>query len=434
MFQSMKSQRLYSLLFIAILTALVAAACQPEVATEEEPAEEEAAEAEEMEEEPAEEEEAAEEEMEEEAAEEEAMEEMEPIKIGLSTAATGALASIGERYVRGMTLAIEDLGGEIQGHPLELVVGDNQCNPSDAATAVRQLIDNEEVSVILGSGCSGATLGALPIILEGETPQVTVASTNPGIYDELGVGGNEWGFRINIDDTIMAKTYSPYIAEENATAYTIAENTDFGRGAIDRYLVELPAAGVEVLGSEYFDLDDSDLRAALTRVKAADPDAILIVTTEPLGEVIMRQIREVDIDANIFSRGSLTTPLMLELTSDDPSIPEGIVEASFWAGGIDQENEDRWEERWDAAVNPHAMLSYYGMLHIIAPAIECALDNTGEATRSAIRDCLEETSADTPLGHLEFDEHNQAYPNMTLSTIQDGEIILLDVLEPSRDR
>lgn len=359
---------------------------------------------------------------------------LEPIKIGLSSAITGPLAAIGERYVRGMTLAIEDLGGEIQGHPLELVTADNKCNPTDGATAQRQLIDNDQVVVSLGGGCSGATLGMLPIIAEGETPNVTVASTNPTIFDEIGVGGNEWAFRINIDDTIMAKTFSPYIAQENSTIFTIAENTDFGRGAIDRYLVELPAAGVEVLGSEYFDLDASDLRAALTRVKSMDPDAILIVTTEPLGAVILRQIREVGIDANIYSRGSLTTPLMLELTSDDPAIAEGVVEASFWAAGIDRPTEQRWEARWEASVNPHAMLSYYGTRYVIAPAIECALNTVGEATREAIRDCLELTSVDTPIGHLEFDDHNQAYPNMTLSTILDGNIILLATIEPEQSR
>lgn len=356
-----------------------------------------------------------------------------PIKIGLSSALSGALADLGDRYAKGMTMAIEDLGGEIMGRPLELYTADNKCNPTDAVTAVQQLIDVDQVHVILGSGCSGATLGSLPIILEGETPQLTVASSNPTIYDELGVGGNEWGFRINPDDQIMAETFSPYIAEDAETIFTLAENTDFGRGAIDRYLVELPEAGVEVLGSEFFDLGASDVRPVLTRVKSLDPDAILIVTTEQLGSVILRQIREVDIDAKIFSRGSLTTPLMLELTADNPSIPEGVIEASFWAAGVDRPTEAQFEERWDIPVSAHPMLAYYGVRYVLAPAIECAISETGEVTRGAIRDCLEETSVDTPVGHVDFDDHNQSYINMTLSTIVDGNIVLLDTI-PSEKR
>lgn len=351
-----------------------------------------------------------------------------PVRIGLSSALSGPLADLGDRYTKGMTMAIEDLGGEIMGRPLELYTADNKCNPTDAVTAIQQLIEVDEVHVILGSGCSGATLGSLPIILEGETPQLTVASSNPLIYDELGVGGNEWGFRINPDDQIMAQTFSPYIAEGAETVFTLAENTDFGRGAIDRYLVELPAAGVEVLGSEYFDLGASDVRAALTRVKSLDPDAILIVTTEQLGHVILRQIREVGIDAAIYSRGSLTTPLMLELTADDPSIAEGVIEASFWAGGVDRPTEQRFEERWDISVSPHPMLAYYGVTYVLAPAIECAIAETGDVSRTAIRDCLEQTSVDTPVGHIDFDDHNQSYINMTLSTITNGQTVLLDTI------
>lgn len=359
--------------------------------------------------------------------------EYESVKIGLSSALTGPIAEIGERYEKGMTLAIEDVGSEVLGRPLELVTADNKCNPSDAVTASRQLIEVEQVNVMLGSGCSGATLGSLPIIKEGETPQVTVASSNPTIYEELGVGGNEWGFRINIDDRIIAKTFSPYIADQGVgTVFAVGENTDFGRGAVDMYQEELPNADVEVLGSEFFDLDATDMRSALTRIKSQNPDALLVVMTEQLGATFMRQVREVGLDVEVYSRGSLTTPLFLELTSDNPAIAEGIVEASFWAKGTDPEDERHWEERWDAAVSAHPMLAYYGTLHVIIPAIECAIQETGEATRAAIRECLEQTSVDTPIGHLEFDDHNQAYPNMTLSTIVDGNIVLLNVIEPER--
>src|SRR5690606_13273050 len=81
----------------------------------------------------------------------------EPIKIGLYAPMTGPIAFLGEGFQYGATLAIEDLGGEIEGHPLELVVVDNKCNPTDAVNAVRQLIEIEQVHVILGGGCSSAT-------------------------------------------------------------------------------------------------------------------------------------------------------------------------------------------------------------------------------------------------------------------------------------
>ncbi|MCA9905287.1 MAG: ABC transporter substrate-binding protein, partial [Anaerolineae bacterium] len=102
-----------------------------------------------------------------------------PIKIGLYAPLTGPVAFLGEGFQYGATIAIEDMGGEIEGHPLELVVADNKCNPTDAVTAIRQLIEVDEVDVILGGGCSSATVAAQDVIKDGETPAVSATSTNP---------------------------------------------------------------------------------------------------------------------------------------------------------------------------------------------------------------------------------------------------------------
>src|SRR5690606_27006914 len=83
-----------------------------------------------------------------------------PIRIGLSTPLTGASSTVGEGFDMGVTMAIEDLGGEIAGHPIELYKADNKCTPADAVTAVRRLIDEDQVDAIIGSSCSGATLAA----------------------------------------------------------------------------------------------------------------------------------------------------------------------------------------------------------------------------------------------------------------------------------
>ena len=133
-----------------------------------------------------------------------------PIKIGLYAPLTGPVAFLGEGFDFGIQLAIEELGGEIGGHPIEYVVADNKCNPTDAVNAVRKLIEEDQVDAIIGGGCSSATVAALPIILEGQTPAVSATSTNPGIYNEMGVGGNEYQFRINPDDLIMAQGFAEF--------------------------------------------------------------------------------------------------------------------------------------------------------------------------------------------------------------------------------
>ncbi len=352
-----------------------------------------------------------------------------PIKIGLYAPMTGPVAFLGEGFQYGATIAIEDLGGEIEGHPLELVVADNKCNPTDAVTAIRQLIEVDEVDVILGGGCSSATVAAQDVIKEGETPAVSATSTNPSIYNGMGVGGNIWQFRVNPDDLIMATAFASMIAEDTQRISLVAENTDFGRGAITAYKPIFEELGLEIVTEDYFDLGTADYRPALTRIRASQPDSLLVVMTERDGSTFMRQLREVGVDAKIYSRGSLTSPLFLEYTEDDPTIGEGIIEFSFWAAGLDPEFDAHFLERFDTPNSPHRGMSYYVTRYVIGEAIRNAILNEGEATRQTIRDELEATSIETPIGLIEFDDHNQAYPFGTLQTIEDGKTVFFDTVE-----
>jgi len=358
-----------------------------------------------------------------------AQDDADTIKIGLYAPMTGPIAFLGEGFEYGATLAIEDLGGEIEGIPLELVVVDNKCNPTDAINAVRQLIEVEEVDIILGGGCSSATVAAQPIISEGGTPAVSATSTNPSIYDGMGVGGNIWQFRVNPDDLIMAHAFSAQIAEQTQSISLVAENTDFGRGALAAYKPLLEELGIEILTEDYFDLGTADYRPALTRMRAAQPEALLVVMTERDGSTFMRQLRETGIDATIFSRGTLTSPLFMEYTADDPTISEGVIEFSFWAAGLDPEHDAAFLERFGTANSPHRGMSYYVVRYVMSEAIRNAILENGEATREGIRDALENLSVETPIGLIEFDEHNQAYPFGTLQTVENGVPVYLGPVE-----
>ena len=348
------------------------------------------------------------------------------IRIGLNVPLTGPIALIGEGYRWGVTLAIEDLGGEIDGYRLELIEADNKCNPTDTINATRRLVEVDEVHVMIGGGCSSASVAAMPILLESETPMVCGSSTTPRLWAEMGDDANPWFFRVNPDDLIMAQAFSSYIAERASTISLIADNNDFGRGAMGAYKPLLEAAGVTIVSEDYFDPGTADYRPALTRIRAADPEAILMVTLERDGATLMRQIREVGLTQQLFSRGSIVSPLFLELTQDDPTIGEGVLEFSFWASGMDPEQDANFQARWERPNSPHRGMSYYVMYYAVAEAIRNAIAS-GEVTRASIRDGLAAVDIEeTPIGSIRFDDHNQNYPNGTLATIRDGAIQFVD--------
>lgn len=353
----------------------------------------------------------------------------EPIKVGLFLPLTGSLAFLGEGYKMGVDLAIKDLGGEIEGHPIETYVADSKGTPTDSVNAVRQLIDVNQVHVMVGGGASSATMAAMPILVEGETPSVDGSSTNPTIYNQLGVGGNKWLFRIAPDDLIMGQGYSEYIAERAKTVSFVADDNQFGRGAGQVYLPLLPKAGAEVLSEDYFDPGTADYRPALTKIKATGAEAVLIVMTDQSCATFMRQFREVGLTQQVFSRGACTTGLFNQLTKDDPKIGEGIIEFSFFMEGNDPELAKHFFEAYNQPITGHRMAGYYAMYHAIAPAIRAVLASGKEINQANIRDALAALNEQTPAGLIKFDDHNQAYTNGALTTNKDNKQVFLQSIE-----
>jgi branched-chain amino acid transport system substrate-binding protein len=314
--------------------------------------------------------------------------------------------------------------GGVLGRPLQIITADNGCTPDGAVSAARKLIDLDQVDVILGGGCSGATLGAMPVIQQAQIVQLTDVSSNPTITANAGpAGGNIWQFRINADDSIIAKTFSNDIAKEAKSVVVYASNNDFGRGAVDAYNLSLPKAGVEVKGVEFYQPGQADYRSGLAKVQTQNPDALLMIMESQDAAIFVRQLDEVGFKPKLFARGSVVTPEFVELIKDQPSLGEGLREASLWAVGEDPAFDSAFQLRYGKLPPANGSGPYYAA-KVLAEAIRIA----GKADRTSIREGLTKVDMQLPWGHVKFDDHNQAHPNITVSVIKDGKIQLLSVL------
>jgi branched-chain amino acid transport system substrate-binding protein len=357
-----------------------------------------------------------------------------PIRVGFSSAMSGPSAITGEGVMWGATMAVDEINakGGIMGRKVEVYFGDNKGTPGEAVSAVRKLVDVDKVDVIVGQTHSGACLGSMPIVKELQVPQVTESCSNPKIREMSGKGGNEWQFRVNIDDLMMANAFAKYVAKNAKTVSIVAQNDDFGRGAATAYDAAFKKSGVKLVSTEFFDRGQSDYRPLLTRLKRSNPESLLMVMLANEGSVFMRQYRELGLSQKIYARGSLATAEFLGQVKDNPSIGDGIVEASYWTAALDPEWEKRWLERWKTPVRIHGSLAALTFKYAVVPAIEGAIKKTGKADRQSIRDALEQIDVkDTPIGPIKFDEYHQAWINMILIEMRGGQLKIIEKIATS---
>lgn len=358
-----------------------------------------------------------------------------PIRVGFASAMSGPSAITGEGVRWAGMMVVEEINarGGIMGRKVEAYYADNQGTPGGAVSAVRKLADVDRVDVIIGQTHSGACLGAMPVVKEIGIPMVIESCSNPKIRELAGKGGNEWVFRVNTDDEIMANTFARYIARQGVkTTSILAQNDDFGRGAAAAYQVAFKKAGVQLLSTEFFDRGQADYRPLLTRLKRASPESLLLVMLASDGSIFMRQFRELGLTQKIYARGSMASAEFLGMVRDNPTIGDGIVEASYWLAGLEPEWDRKWEERWKVPVRVHGSLAAIAFRHAVVPAVEIALKKHGKADRATIREALTQVDVkDTPIGPIKFDEHHQAWINMILIEMQGGKLRILEKLPTS---
>src|SRR5512145_2964322 len=358
-----------------------------------------------------------------------------PIRVGFASAMSGPSAITGEGVRWAGTMVVEEINarGGIMGRKVEAYFADNQGTPGGAVSAVRKLADVDKVDVIVGQTHSGACLGAMPVVKEIGVPMVIEACSHPQIRQLSGKGGNEWTFRVALDDEIMAHTFARYMAKKGVKSSSIlAMNNDFGRGAANAYDAAFKKAGVKLASTEFFDPGQPDYRPVLTRLKRAGAETILGVILASDGAPFMRQFRELGLTQQVYSRGSLVSAEFLHQVKDNPTVGDGVVEAGYWVTGLDPDWDKKWEERHGVPPRIHGSLAAITLKWAVVPALEIAQTRHGKIDRATIRTALTEVDVkDSPLGPIKFDANHQAWINMILLEMQDGKIRILEKLPTS---
>jgi len=94
------------------------------------------------------------------------------LKIGMSTALTGPAEGLGREMRAGVEAYFERVNrqGGVNGHRLELLVRDDQYEPSRAGPNVRELIDRDHVLAIVGNVGTPTAVVTVPIVNQKKVP------------------------------------------------------------------------------------------------------------------------------------------------------------------------------------------------------------------------------------------------------------------------
>ena len=108
--------------------------------------------------------------------------ELKPLKLAVAGAHTGDLASYGIPSVRAAEILVEHVNSMngVGGRKVILITEDDACKPEMATNAATKVV-GEDVDLVMGHICSGATKSALGIYKDSGIIAISPSATNPDL-------------------------------------------------------------------------------------------------------------------------------------------------------------------------------------------------------------------------------------------------------------
>ena len=255
------------------------------------------------------------------------------IQIGFIGPLTGELADQGESAKNVISIAIEEINnaGGIDGKKLEIIYEDGKCNGKDAANAMKRLVANNKVKVVIGGFCDEESLAAIPIAEENK-----VFLLSPGSSSSDLTNISKYFARIYPSDAIQGVVLAK-VAYEDRKWKKIAfvqEQSDYSLDIFEAFKNNFESMGGEVIKEE-FPTETTDFNSILTKLKKEDPDALFIdVQRAAVIEIILKQMRDLKWESPLLVTDVIVSNA--EIVEKNSELLEGALAAEF---GIDPSNE-----------------------------------------------------------------------------------------------
>jgi branched-chain amino acid transport system substrate-binding protein len=310
---------------------------------------------------------------------------------------TGPIAWFGEQYQRAAGLAVADLNaqGGVLGESVRLIVGDDFCDPDQAAALARKLV-SDGVVFVAGHFCSHSSIAAAKIYEEAQILQIAPGSASAKLTEE----GGPNVFRVCGRDDRQGSKVADYLADHWAgkEIAILDDGTTWGAGVADGVRRRLRERGVPVAVDETFSPGQADYSALVAKLQAAGVDVFFRGGLHRETGLIFRQAHDRGYDLRLVSSSS-------SATGDFPMITGPAVEGTVMAAAADMRGSP---QAADVVARFHAQgyepLGYtlyaYAAVQVWAQAVAAA----GSLDLDAVILAMHSRQFDTVLGRIGFDE------------------------------
>ena len=329
----------------------------------------------------------------------------EPLKIGFDEGFTGFMAVDADMTDKGINLAIEQLGGQIAGRPVEYIKADNASDPVQAVDKARQLVESDGIDVMLGPIFSPANAAVTDYLAKnGGIPSISIYGQP---IDNMKTA-NGLSFVPSGLFSFAGYLTGKYAAEEMGwkTANCINYEDTAGRQLQEGFNHGFEEAGGKILSTQFVPIDAVDFSSYLTSLKDADCTYWWIFGNG--AAPFVKQYKDYGLTAPLITAmaSNLTEPQLADL--GDAAL--GLIGGEFYSPEIDnplnKEFVEAYKAKYDGQYPTMQSFGAWLAVNLFAGAVE---KTGGDTTPAKLIDAMSSVTIDTPAGPYTMSKYQDMY-------------------------
>lgn len=355
------------------------------------------------------------------------------VKIGLNYELTGQVATYGQGIVEGIEMAFEEINKAegVLGKQIEAVKVDNKSDNTEAASVATRLATKDKVVLMLGPATSGNTKAASPIAVQNKVPLVSASATADDVTVDKNGKVREYVFKTCFSDSfqgvIMANFAYNDLSSKKA-AMLVDATSDYSKGLAKSFKETYEKLGGSVATEEAYKAKDTDFKAVLTNLKAANPDVLFIPGYYEEVGLIVKQARELGFNVPVLGGDGYDSPKLLEIAGKDAL--NKVYFTNHYSSKDTTPEVTKFREAFKAKYNkePDAFNALgYDLAYFAADAVTRA----GKADAEAIKNALAATKDFNAItGKFSIDENHNPVKSITVLEVKDGDFSFVKKVEP----
>ena len=321
------------------------------------------------------------------------------IKIATVGPMSGQYETFGKQMKAGAEMAVNEINanGGVNGAMLELIIGDDACEPKQAVKVAKYLAD-QDVKFVAGHFCSDSSITASSIYNKEGIIQISPASTNPALTDER-IG--PYTHRVCGREDQQGQVAGQYLYEnyKDKNVALVHDETTYGKNLANAVKVAFESLGGDIsLFETYTYSADKKYSAIVSKLKENNIEVLYFGGYHISAGILVKQMRDQGMETQLISGDALVTLEYWEITGD---AGEGTLMTFSPEPNKDPANIDVIKKFEDAGINTKGYVLYtYAAIQSWAEAAKAASSNDSDLVLKA----LKFGSFDTVLGSLSFDD------------------------------